>query len=275
MGNSTRRLKRFLAQHPLCCYCGGYEVATTQDHFPPRSIFPGRLWPEGYVFPACATCNGTTSPDEAIVALLARIYPEARSSNEQEEVTRIMQAVAELHPELFRSLFPAANKVRKWLRDRNESLPPGMTTKDVPMMSIDHPRIIEAVERFATKLFCSLYYMHTKEALNPKGGIVFRWFSNAQNLDELLPRDVVAPLLTTFPTLTRQGTSLHSEFTYRYGIASDTGRAGAFLVSFRESIAMLGFAFPDVDKVKVPNGATVLHPFTWGQSTKPPEYQTR
>lgn len=260
MGTKARRLKKFLTHHPRCCYCGGKENATTQDHFPPRSIFPKRQWPEGYVFPACNACNSATSEDENIVALFARIYPEASSEEDQAEVTKIMQAVSELHPDLFRSLFPSANQVRRWLHERNMTLGAGMTTKDVPVMTIEHPRITTAVERFATKLFCSLYYMHTKSILSPSGGIVFRWYSNAQSPEEMPPEYILGPMLKMFPKLTRQGTSLASEFSYRYGIAVDTGTSGAFHVAFRQSIAMLGFVFEDIGKVNVPEGARVLHP---------------
>lgn len=261
MGTKARRLKEFLSRHPKCCYCGGDMDASTQDHFPPRSVFPKRLWPEGYVFPACDACNSTTSEDENIVALFARIYPEAMSDEEQAEVFKIMQAVAELHPDLFKSLFPKPNRVRRWLRERNLTLDEGMTTKDVPIMSIDHPRITAAIERFATKLFCSLYYMHTKRILSPSGGIFFRWYSNAQSPDQLPPEDILAPLLRLFPELKRQNTSLSAEFSYRYGIAVDTGTSGAFHVAFRQSLAMLGLVFGDISKVKIPENTTVLRPF--------------
>lgn len=261
MGTQARRLKKFLAIHPKCCYCGGGLDATTQDHFPPRSVFPSRQWPEGYVFPACDVCNSSTSEDENIVALFARIYPEAKSAEEQLEVTKIMQAVAERHPDLFRSLFPSSNKVRRWLSARNITLDAGMTTKDVPIMSIDHPRISIAVERFATKLFCSLYYKHTKTILSQSGGVFFRWYSNAQSPEQLPPEDILGPMLKAFPKLTRQGTSLASEFSYRYGIAADTGTSAAFHVVFRQSIGMLGFVFGDISKVKTPERAIVLRPF--------------
>lgn len=262
MGNSARRLRLFLSNHPLCCYCGGQTPATTQDHFPSRSFFPGRLWPEGYVFPACTSCNSMTAEDEAIVALLARIYPEASSPEEKEEVTRLMRALSELHPELFASLFPSASSVRRWLRKRGVQLPHGMTTKDVPIISIEHPRIGAAVDRVATKLFCSLYYMHTGSIIPHEGGIVFRWFTNAQSPEELSSFGVLAPLLTSFPKLQRQGTTLGSAFNYRYGIASDTGRAGVFQVTFKETLVMIGFAFDNVGSIQIPRSAELLRPFS-------------
>jgi hypothetical protein len=48
IGDSKRRKNKFLAEHPWCCFCGGSEKATTEDHQPARSLFDGRRWPEGY-----------------------------------------------------------------------------------------------------------------------------------------------------------------------------------------------------------------------------------
>lgn len=260
MGTQRRRLARFLTEHPNCCYCGGTTPATTQDHFPPRAVFVGRQWPEGYVYPACNSCNGDAAEDEAIITLLSRLYPSAETEAGQREVTNLMKATAERFPDLYRSLMPSANSVRRWLRKSSMKLEPGMTTRDVPILSLEHPRIAEAVDRFATKLFCSLYYQHLNRVLGPTGGAVFRWFTNAQDMDKLLPQDVLGPLLSNFPTLTRQNTSLHEQFFYKYGIASDI-HAGAFLVFFNKSLAMLGFVFPDIDTVAVPPKAKVLRPF--------------
>lgn len=56
--------KRFLAEHPHCCFCGGVERATTLDHVPPKACFPDGYWPEEFEFPACQTCNvGTKKAD--------------------------------------------------------------------------------------------------------------------------------------------------------------------------------------------------------------------
>jgi hypothetical protein len=260
MGTQRRRLSKFLSEHPNCCYCGGTTPATTQDHFPPRAVFVGRQWPEGYVYPACNRCNGDAAEDEAIITLLSRMYPSADTEAGQREVINLMRAVAEQHPDLYHSLMPSANSVRRWLRRNGMQLGPGMTTRDVPILSLEHPRITEAVDRFATKLFCSLYYQHLNRVLGPAGGMVFRWFTNAQDMDELLPQDVVGSLLSNFPTLTRQNTSLHEQFFYKFGIASDV-HAGAFLVFFNKSFAMLGFVFPDISTVAVPPRAKILRPF--------------
>src|SRR5262245_28261362 len=84
MGDSKSRKKKFFAEHPCCCFCRGSKRATTEDHQPARSLFDGRRWPEGYVFPACKRCNAVSRRDEAVLAYVSRLnYAEAKLSQEQ------------------------------------------------------------------------------------------------------------------------------------------------------------------------------------------------
>jgi hypothetical protein len=62
----------FLRRHPLCCFCGGSEPATTIDRQPAKIVFPDKLRPQEMEFPACASCHEQTSADEALLALVCR-----------------------------------------------------------------------------------------------------------------------------------------------------------------------------------------------------------
>ena len=62
------RRARFLAAHPCCCFCGGGIRAETEDHIPARSLFVDRQWPEGFVFPACRSCNSSSRFDGLLKA---------------------------------------------------------------------------------------------------------------------------------------------------------------------------------------------------------------
>ncbi len=133
------------------------------------------------------------------------------------------------------------------------------------MRDLDSERFIDRVAAYFNsllKLFSSLFYLHTGVVLPEAGGVVFRWFSNAQNLGEMLPKDVLAPLLKQFPEMKRENTSLGDQFFYGYAIANDRP-TGAFLVSFNQAIAMLGLVFTDIAKVQIPVAATVLQPKAW------------
>src|SRR5215213_5524056 len=100
MGQGRERLLKFLQQHPFCCFCGGSTFATTRDHVPSRGMFAGRIWPEGYEFPACYDCNHGTQRDDAIVAVCSRIHSGNRDQTpqEKEEWRKQLRAFNERHP---------------------------------------------------------------------------------------------------------------------------------------------------------------------------------
>ncbi len=173
-----------------------------------------------------------------------------------------MTTIAQKEPELYRSFQLPATRVRRWLRENNYKLPQGATTADVPVISIRHPRIIAAMERFSTKIFLSLYYFHTGNVLPSEGGIVFRWYSNATHPDERPPQELLEPMMQGLPKLVRQQTSLHEQFFYSFGVTNDNSNAAAFHVFFNNGIALLGFIFADMARVKTPENATVLKPFS-------------
>jgi hypothetical protein len=259
MGTSKTFHDAFLAENPLCCFCGGQAKATTIDHVPPRALFRGRKWPEGYIFPACHDCNNATRRDELLVGMLARIFPDAEAPEHKAELHKHMAAVNAKFPGLLASMRIPRAQERRLLRER--TAPSGKPPSG--LLSITDPRFEQAIHQFGTKLMLALFYRHTQVIIPRSGGIPFRWFSNAQNLDEMLPRDTLAPLLGGFADLKRESTSLKDQFFYRYAIA-DTKNAAAFLAFFNQAIVMLGFVFPDISKVKVPENATVLVPYRRG-----------
>jgi hypothetical protein len=61
MGMAKNLREEFFTKNPWCIFCGGTVAATTVEHCPPRAMFDNKEWPEGYAFPACASCNGGSS----------------------------------------------------------------------------------------------------------------------------------------------------------------------------------------------------------------------
>jgi hypothetical protein len=61
MGEAKRRelsaKERAFGKSKMCIFCGGTVPADTIEHYPPKSIFSEKKWPDGYVFPACKPCN--------------------------------------------------------------------------------------------------------------------------------------------------------------------------------------------------------------------------
>src|SRR5687767_1892195 len=118
MGTSKSFHDKFIAQHPLCCFCGGHVPATTVDHVPPRTLFRSRKWPEGFIFPACQDCNKATRRDELLVGMLARIFPDSEAPEHKNELHKQMAAVNTNFPGLLESMRITRAKERRLLRER-------------------------------------------------------------------------------------------------------------------------------------------------------------
>jgi hypothetical protein len=84
---------------------------------------------------------------------------------------------------------------------------------------------------FARKLFTALHY---KEFGPPEGGILWRWYSNVQRLDDELP-DAFIQLLGGRPKIQRTRRDLSGQFVYTYGKATD-GELTGYFATFRSAI---------------------------------------
>jgi len=255
MGDKARRRREFLARHPVCCFCGGTTPATTTDHVPSRQLFDKRQWPEGNEFPACEPCNRATKDEEQVVAMLARIYPDALTQEGQHEAQQIMEAVGRNYPGVLIEMRLSARKVREFLKKRGIEKDPKLSTRDYPFLNVSGPLVNHCVAVFAIKLLCALHYKHMQAIVPLAGGVVFRWYSNIQALDGDIPDDLL-PMLGSQPKLVRCTTTLNDQFSYRYATGPDM-KASAFFVTFRESFAIAGFVredatlFPNIDGMVV------------------------
>lgn len=47
----------------VCVYCGREDLVT-QDHIPPKALYPAAIWPRLLKIPSCAQCNNGASKDD-------------------------------------------------------------------------------------------------------------------------------------------------------------------------------------------------------------------
>lgn len=239
----NQRRANFFAEHPTCCFCGGDTPAVEEDHFPSRALFRDRQWPEGYVFPACKSCNEASRFDEQVIAFLVRIFPNIDSENGWEETNKLIKALVRNHKLLVDELWMSPTEMRKTLRSLDIKKPAHIATSDIPLVSAKGALLNVAVQAFGRKLFLALYYMHTGEILPPLGGVSVRWYTNIQLAKNDITEDV-RKLASRFPKLSRCSTSLHDQFFYQYAV-SDDAMGAVFIASFRRSFKMVGFVFKD------------------------------
>src|SRR5262245_2468298 len=231
MGVKSRRKQKFLVQHPICCFCGGTTPSAEPDHVPSRVFFDSRQWPEGFEFPACVASNRATRHDEQVVAMLSRIYPDATTPEGIAEVQERFRAVSRNYPGVLEEMRPTLQDLRTAETKYGIRTAPGQSNSELPVLSVKGPLVSAAVENFARKLFCALYYRHTLTVLPTAGGIAVKWWTNLQIEAEAIPRQL-ASSLPGMPSLERARTNLDEQFFYRFGVSETKSTAG-FLAFFR------------------------------------------
>lgn len=262
MGRAKEQTERFLREHPFCIFCGGGTPAVGRDHVPSRQLFYRRHWPKGFEFPACRSCNGSTSSDEQIVAMLARMYPDADTEAERKEVREILAAVARNRSDVLLEMMPSARQVRKSLKRRGITKPLGTSTSDVPVLAIG-PKVHQCVRAFTRKLITALHYKETSLIIPREGGIAWRWFSNFDALEGNIPESMLK-LLGGRPAIQRASKNLEHQFNYIWGGTPDRQMA-AYFVTFNFSFAIVGIASMHVEKLETAPEDHVLRPLDGNQ----------
>jgi len=244
MGRHSARKREFLTRHPICCFCGGNEAAVTEDHIPARSLFFRRQWPEGYVFPACMTCNAGASDDELVMAVLVRMGNQNDQTDDHEkEIEKALSGLRFRLPTIFHSLKEISRvDTRRFLRSRGiqGTVIPGLGEAYLLRVPAE---VIAVTERYAAKLGKALHYLHTGKVVPATGAVVTRVFTNGDLLNSNVP-DKFFAVLGGVPVLKRDVTPLESQFTYRFGIAS-AGEGAGYWIRFGESMAMIATVFLD------------------------------
>lgn len=168
---------------------------------------------------------------------MARLYPDPPTEAERDEMHRIMSGVARNRRDVLLELRASSRIVRNFLRRRDIELPPGLTTADVPIMSVG-PKAHQCVAAFARKLITALHYKETFQIITPKGGIAWRWYSNADAIEGTLP-DALLNLLGGRSAIQRARRNLTDQFDYMWGGTPDRNMA-AYFATFRFSFAIVG-----------------------------------
>jgi len=242
-GASATRRRKFFEAHPKCCFCGGLEAATTEDHIPARSLFLKRIWPTGYVFPACAECNNSTCNDEALMAWLVRIRITEPSVEEEKELAKYTHELAKRFPEIVEGMqLHSRVQSRRFLKDIGA--PSYLPDTGEALYSMDLPDgILDVVSQYGVKLGKALHYLHTRRIVPGAGVVDAKVFTNANALSSDFPRQIFNTLVTE-ADIRRATNSLKGQFDYRYAVVEE-GEASAFAISLGESMVILVSVFVD------------------------------
>ena len=113
----------FFDKNQYCCFCGGMERATQEDHVPPKSMFLGRNWPVGYAFPACGQCNNGTAIQDRQFALATFMSRRQLNEAEKKQWRALLAEVKKDHPGLVEQMLLSANQKRRWINEVGMSPP--------------------------------------------------------------------------------------------------------------------------------------------------------
>ncbi|MGI4826769.1 MAG: hypothetical protein ACRYFU_01035 [Janthinobacterium lividum] len=152
--------KRFLQDHPLCCFCGGTAPAITIDHVPPKACFPDGYCPDGFEFPACDACNRGSKKEDA----LAGFYTQLMDFNESNRTPDDIAKMNKLRAGILEN-YPDA------LPDAATSVPihkVGSILTPMPVaISMERPSaFVPTMETLQRKLTHALYYKETGKPIS-------------------------------------------------------------------------------------------------------------
>jgi hypothetical protein len=257
LGEAKRRRLRaadFCRQHPVCCFCGGVAPSTTIDHVPARTMFAGRSRPNGLEFPACSFCNNSTSSAELLVAMFARMFPDASNPEDLKEVQNLIKDAFHFFPALAREMMPTHRQVRN-ARPVLAELGPG-----VSVMNAESPILNLAMRIFAYKLTCALHFEQTGNIVPADGAVGFRWFSNYDAVKGDIPSPIFE-LAQGVGTLQQGKWTVADQFNYTWAVA-DTNEAGLYVGYFRQSFIVAGFVWPPSREIGEPERVSIKRPAT-------------
>jgi hypothetical protein len=174
MGEAKRKRAAFLLRHPICCFCGGSELATTIDHVPGRVCFPGRAYPETFEFPACDKCQTASRLDELAFGFFARMLDRNPDNYDDSGTDKLITGLANNLRDILPNPYLNARQVRSGLKNLGLIKPSSISTSEIPMVEIPlqaHTHII----RYARKIAIALYYREQKRIADASYRVWVHW----------------------------------------------------------------------------------------------------
>ncbi len=252
----TTYTQRFLLKHPICCFCGGNTPATTRDHVPAKIFFDGKHRPKGLEVPACVPCQEFSKKHELVAAMVARIFPDASTRLQKNEILKIMRradrAVPGLHAEMQPSL-EQSSRIHE-VKDKEPNA--------AGILNVGGPLINASLDIFGVKMACALHYEITGNIIPIDGAISIRIYSNYDALNGELPHELIS-VLGPEATLEQGKWSVSNQFSYAHRV-TDTGVYGAYYSMFRRSFAALGLVWKNINSIPDGQGMKTFSPHTSG-----------
>lgn len=201
--------------------------------------------PKGLEFPACGKCNAGGRLDELIAAMLSRVYPDAETEAEREEVSRLMAAVANNVPGLLEELAPFPRQVLEARQYGN-----AFTSTD-GVLNCQGPLLNHAIHRFAAKIGFALHFHITGRCVPKDGGAATWWLTNYHFARGEMPEQLLN--MMPGPSTLQQGSwNVGNQFCHS-SLRTESGSMTAHFAAFRLSFAVCAFVSEDATSITPPD----------------------
>lgn len=255
MSEKNRRLKRFFAEHPNCCFCAGEKSATTEDHQPGRIFFRNREWPENFSFPACEQCNAASRTSERILGILVHGHSD---DEDRGPYQRNLESVRREFPDEIKALLTTRIEQRKILKSAGLSLPAGVALDDVPVVTMRREFWDPHFEMLSRKLLLALHYQCFNRPLSRSGGLWHYVHTNFDFAADQYPKEVLETA-KLFARPVRNNRFLNDQFLIRWTVVENSP-TGMFILQLQNRLVITGFTteepsrFPDRKDMAGPLG---------------------
>jgi hypothetical protein len=140
-----------------CAYCGKTRLVT-DDHVPPKGLFPKPRPLDLATVPICSLCNaGTSKDDEYFRNTLALHFRAAEHSTAKRVLPAVWHSLQRPEARGFRKAFLGA------LHEVTVTSPMGLYVGKAYKFDIDYPRL----ERVAARVARGLFFHHTGRSVPP------------------------------------------------------------------------------------------------------------
>ncbi len=216
-----------------CAYCGSAD-GLTDDHVPPKNVFPKPRPNDLITVPACATCvAGTPKDDEYFrlkLCMSEQVGTDANARRNRDTIFRSLQ-----RPEAIGLKTAFVSDIRT-VRLRTAA---GLDVGTRLAFDVDLGRVFRVVERTVRGLF----FHQTQRRLDANYDV--RIFSddtvtdNPADVLEELRDTILIPLAQKLPTVIANGA-----FHYRFHITDEDPNVSVWGLSFYQRVPFLGLTGP-------------------------------
>jgi hypothetical protein len=219
-----------------CIYCGKYATLT-DDHIPPKNLFPKPRPSDLITVPSCSMCNLGASKDDEYLRLTLTLREDVFPTQAAQKVIPFVYRSLKKPKKIGfqQALFGSMREV--YLRSRS-----GLYIGKRPAYDVDLKRINNVVERITKGLF-----YHEQEKPVPSNYVTHTFAIEEMEYFPPEPREYLFEKV--FPSLFSLTPRVFGEsvFSYQVMFSQDDENTSAWLMKFYDRVPFIGLTYTKLD----------------------------